>query len=143
MFWRASEAWPDWTCCLCSLVDDQQYEYGEDLGVTAVALYDYQAGEEEATLVSWVKVFVSTLKISNSIKKTTFLEAEAVSTDDRYLQAELLIRVHVCVSAGDDEISFDPDDIITNIEMIDEGWWRGVCRGAYGLFPANYVEVRQ
>ncbi|KAI1889592.1 hypothetical protein AGOR_G00164510 [Albula goreensis] len=62
-------------------------EYGEDLGVTAVALYDYQA-------------------------------------------------------AGDDEISFDPDDIITNIEMIDEGWWRGVCRGAYGLFPANYVEVR-
>ncbi|XP_047436372.1 src substrate cortactin-like isoform X4 [Mugil cephalus] len=68
--------------------DDQQYEYSEDLGVTAVALYDYQA-------------------------------------------------------AGDDEISFDPDDIITNIEMIDEGWWRGVCRGAYGLFPANYVEVRQ
>lgn len=68
--------------------DGQQYEYGEDLGVTAVALYDYQA-------------------------------------------------------AGDDEISFDPDDIITNIEMIDEGWWRGVCRGAYGLFPANYVEVRQ
>ncbi|XP_020778264.1 src substrate cortactin isoform X2 [Boleophthalmus pectinirostris] len=62
-----------------------QYDYGEDLGITAVALYDYQA-------------------------------------------------------AGDDEISFDPDDIITNIEMIDEGWWRGVCRGAYGLFPANYVE---
>ncbi|GAA6093418.1 src substrate protein p85 isoform X1 [Tachysurus ichikawai] len=68
--------------------DTQSYDYGEDLGVTAVALYDYQA-------------------------------------------------------AGDDEISFDPDDIITNIEMIDEGWWRGVCRGAYGLFPANYVEVRQ
>ncbi|XP_026233471.1 src substrate cortactin isoform X4 [Anabas testudineus] len=65
-----------------------QYEYSEDIGLTAVALYDYQA-------------------------------------------------------AGDDEISFDPDDIITNIEMIDEGWWRGVCRGAYGLFPANYVELRQ
>uniref|UniRef100_A0A8C6M342 Cortactin n=1 Tax=Nothobranchius furzeri TaxID=105023 RepID=A0A8C6M342_NOTFU len=69
-------------------VNEQQYDYSEDLGVTAVALYDYQA-------------------------------------------------------AGDDEISFDPDDIITNIEMIDEGWWRGICRGAYGLFPANYVEVRQ
>uniref|UniRef100_A0A8C6M0C0 Cortactin n=1 Tax=Nothobranchius furzeri TaxID=105023 RepID=A0A8C6M0C0_NOTFU len=68
--------------------DASQYDYSEDLGVTAVALYDYQA-------------------------------------------------------AGDDEISFDPDDIITNIEMIDEGWWRGICRGAYGLFPANYVEVRQ
>lgn len=42
-------------------------------------------------------------------------------------------------ASADDEISFDPDDIITNIEMIDEGWWRGFCHGQYGLFPANYV----
>lgn len=38
---------------------------------------------------------------------------------------------------------FDPDDIIINIEMIEDGWWRGVCKGRYGLFPANYVELRQ
>uniref|UniRef100_G1RI24 Src substrate cortactin n=1 Tax=Nomascus leucogenys TaxID=61853 RepID=G1RI24_NOMLE len=58
--------------------EDSTYdEYENDLGITAVALYDYQA-------------------------------------------------------AGDDEISFDPDDIITNIEMIDDGWWRGVCKGRYG-----------
>lgn len=31
----------------CCVSDGQQYEYGEDLGVTAVALYDYQAGETE------------------------------------------------------------------------------------------------
>ncbi|XP_064423272.1 src substrate cortactin isoform X4 [Latimeria chalumnae] len=69
--------------------DDHTYAgYEDGLGITAVALYDYQA-------------------------------------------------------AGDDEISFDPDDIITNIEMIDEGWWRGICKGSYGLFPANYVELRQ
>ncbi|XP_042315567.1 src substrate protein p85-like, partial [Sceloporus undulatus] len=67
---------------------ENTYEYENDLGITAIALYDYQA-------------------------------------------------------AGDDEISFDPDDIITNIEMIDDGWWRGVCKGRYGLFPANYVELRQ
>uniref|UniRef100_A0A0A9ZGZ7 Src substrate cortactin n=1 Tax=Lygus hesperus TaxID=30085 RepID=A0A0A9ZGZ7_LYGHE len=42
-------------------------------------------------------------------------------------------------AAAEDEISFDPDDIITNIDMIDEGWWRGSCNGQYGLFPANYV----
>ena len=32
--------------------------------------------------------------------------------------------------------------MITNIEQIDEGWWRG--KGPddkYGLFPANYVEL--
>lgn len=32
-----------------SVADVQQYEYGEDLGVTAVALYDYQAGEDDGT----------------------------------------------------------------------------------------------
>uniref|UniRef100_A0A672JVJ1 Drebrin-like protein B n=1 Tax=Sinocyclocheilus grahami TaxID=75366 RepID=A0A672JVJ1_SINGR len=42
----------------------------------------------------------------------------------------------------DSEITFDPDDIITGIEMIDEGWWRGYSPdGHYGLFPANYVEL--
>lgn len=46
-------------------------------------------------------------------------------------------------AAADDEISFDPDDIICNIEMVDEGWWLGECRGKFGLFPANYVEIIQ
>lgn len=26
--------------------------------------------------------------------------------------------------------------------QIDAGWWRGVCNGQYGLFPANYVELK-
>ncbi|XP_030005890.1 src substrate protein p85-like isoform X6 [Sphaeramia orbicularis] len=42
---------------------------------------------------------------------------------------------------ADDEISFYPDDIITNVEMIDEGWWKGQCHGNVGLFPAAYVEL--
>lgn len=42
---------------------------------------------------------------------------------------------------ADDEISFYPDDIITNVEMIDEGWWKGQCHGRIGLFPAAYVEM--
>uniref|UniRef100_A0A8D3DT59 Hematopoietic cell-specific Lyn substrate 1 n=1 Tax=Scophthalmus maximus TaxID=52904 RepID=A0A8D3DT59_SCOMX len=42
---------------------------------------------------------------------------------------------------ADDEISFNPDDVITNIEMIDEGWWKGQCHGRIGLFPAAYVQM--
>ncbi|KFV85098.1 Drebrin-like, partial [Struthio camelus australis] len=46
------------------------------------------------------------------------------------------------LSADDTEISFDPENIITNIEMIDEGWWRGYGPdGHFGMFPANYVEL--
>ncbi|XP_072538556.1 drebrin-like b isoform X2 [Salminus brasiliensis] len=45
-------------------------------------------------------------------------------------------------AADDTEISFDPDNIITGIEMIDEGWWRGYGPdGHFGMFPANYVEL--
>ncbi|KAH8358532.1 hypothetical protein KR093_000820 [Drosophila rubida] len=44
-------------------------------------------------------------------------------------------------AADDDEISFDPDDVVTHIEKIDDGWWRGLCKNRYGLFPANYVQV--
>ncbi|XP_020781892.1 src substrate protein p85-like [Boleophthalmus pectinirostris] len=44
---------------------------------------------------------------------------------------------------ADDEISFNPEDIITNVEMIDEGWWKGHCHGRIGLFPAAYVELIQ
>merc|ERR1712083_962256 len=45
-------------------------------------------------------------------------------------------------AAADDEISFDPNDVITNIEMVDEGWWLGECHGKFGLFPANYVQIQ-
>ncbi|XP_030004272.1 drebrin-like a [Sphaeramia orbicularis] len=45
-------------------------------------------------------------------------------------------------AADDTEITFDPGDMITGIEMIDDGWWRGYGPdGHYGMFPANYVEL--
>ncbi|XP_037693156.1 drebrin-like protein isoform X2 [Choloepus didactylus] len=45
-------------------------------------------------------------------------------------------------AADDTEISFDPEDLITGIEVIDEGWWRGYGPdGHFGMFPANYVEL--
>ncbi|XP_049670224.1 hematopoietic lineage cell-specific protein-like isoform X2 [Accipiter gentilis] len=42
---------------------------------------------------------------------------------------------------GDDEISFDPDDTITHIEMVDEGWWRGQCRGKLDVSWHRFVVV--
>lgn len=45
-------------------------------------------------------------------------------------------------AADDTEITFDPNDIITEIDQIDEGWWRGRGPdGRIGLFPANYVSL--
>ncbi|XP_030628267.1 drebrin-like b isoform X2 [Chanos chanos] len=60
-------------------------------------------------------------------------------TSDRGICARALYDYQ---AADDTEISFDPDDIITGIEMIDEGWWRGYGPdGHFGMFPANYVEL--
>lgn len=49
-------------------------------------------------------------------------------------------------AAEDDEISFDADELITNIEKIDPGWYKGTILGRdgikrSGLFPANYVKL--
>lgn len=55
------------------------------------------------------------------------------------------LRCHALTShlaADDTEISFDPENLITGIEVIDEGWWRGYGPdGHFGMFPANYVEL--
>ncbi|KAH7639023.1 drebrin-like protein b-like protein [Dermatophagoides farinae] len=64
---------------------------------------------------------------------------EELETVSQGLRAKALYDYQ---AADDTEISFDPDDIITHIEQIDAGWWQGLApNGAYGLFPANYVEL--
>lgn len=65
-------------------------------------------------------------------------------TDDDYEDLSLGLKaraVYDYTGEADDEISFSPDDVVTNIEMIDEGWWRGQCHGHTGLFPAAYVQL--
>ena len=34
-------------------------------------------------------------------------------------------------------MTFDPEEIIEDIEQVDEGWWIGTVRGARGLFPVR------
>ncbi|XP_061527460.1 drebrin-like b isoform X1 [Phycodurus eques] len=66
-------------------------------------------------------------------------EVTAEETSERGICARALYDYQ---AADDTEISFDPDEIITGIEMIDEGWWRGYGpNGHFGMFPANYVEL--
>ncbi|XP_001360062.2 hematopoietic lineage cell-specific protein [Drosophila pseudoobscura] len=76
---------------------------------------------------------------------TTFEEAIYANSDNLadYLEdtGTHALALFDYQAADDDEISFDPDDLITHIEKIDDGWWRGLCKNRYGLFPANYVQV--
>jgi hypothetical protein len=40
------------------------------------------------------------------------------------------------------ELSFNPDEVITDIQMVHQGWWYGRApTGLMGLFPSNYVQI--
>lgn len=66
-------------------------------------------------------------------------EVTGLSSQDLGLQARALYDYQ---AADATEITFDPGDIITHIDQIDEGWWQGLGPdGTFGLFPANYVEL--
>eukprot|EP00055_Hartaetosiga_balthica_P006428 m.20097 g.20097 ORF g.20097 m.20097 type:complete len:328 (-) comp5217_c0_seq1:1641-2624(-) len=67
-------------------------------------------------------------------------EQQPESTENEGLCA---IAIYDYEAEEEGELSFDPEDRITNIEQIDEGWWQGWCKGVYGLFPANYVQVEE
>ncbi|KAM8886555.1 uncharacterized protein AB9W97_013591 isoform 3-T3 [Spinachia spinachia] len=62
---------------------------------------------------------------------------------------EVLAKQQMCVRAlydyqaeDESEISFEPGDIIKDVETVDTAWWRGWSKdGCQGLFPANYVET--
>ncbi|XP_060763167.1 drebrin-like protein A isoform X2 [Neoarius graeffei] len=62
------------------------------------------------------------------------------SSADRPL---LRVRALYDYQAEDEtEISFEPGDIIMDVETVDKAWWRGLDKdGRQGLFPSNYVET--
>uniref|UniRef100_A0A1A8MJE5 Drebrin-like b n=1 Tax=Nothobranchius pienaari TaxID=704102 RepID=A0A1A8MJE5_9TELE len=76
---------------------------------------------------------------SPQVEETNSYETVVNESSDRGICARALYDYQ---AADDTEISFDPEEIITGIEMIDEGWWRGFGPdGHFGMFPANYVEL--
>ncbi|XP_030037975.2 rho GTPase-activating protein 26 [Manduca sexta] len=57
---------------------------------------------------------------------------------NRYTRVRTL---YACLGEGDGELSFEPNQIITNVAPSGEpGWLRGTLNGKTGLVPENYVE---
>ncbi|XP_030372368.1 drebrin-like protein isoform X2 [Scaptodrosophila lebanonensis] len=106
----------------------------------------YQEEEEVRTKVS---VTVQQSQASkNGLGPLERNESDLVNEDDFICQeslGDLGLRARALYdyqAADESEITFDPGDVITHIDQIDEGWWQGLGPdGTYGLFPANYVEI--
>ncbi|XP_008417292.1 drebrin-like b isoform X3 [Poecilia reticulata] len=96
-----------------------------------------RATEEAPAANSYVEE--TTYEEPAQVDESNSYEMTVEETSDRGICARALYDYQ---AADDTEISFDPDDVITGIEMIDEGWWRGFGPdGHFGMFPANYVEL--
>lgn len=56
---------------------------------------------------------------------------------------EKVIGIYSFKAQHDDELSFEPNDIIKVLNKDDTTWWKGqlVSSGAIGLFPCNHVET--
>lgn len=77
-----------------------------------------------------------------SEQEKTESEVIGVMEDTKSSHGRSAIALWDYQAADETEISFNPDDIITDVDQIDEGWWHGRAPdGKYGLFPANYVSL--
>jgi drebrin-like protein len=45
-------------------------------------------------------------------------------------------------AAEENEITFSEGEVIANIDFVSEDWWCGMARNITGLFPSNYVELK-
>lgn len=114
--------------------NEEEEQIYENFETTKMQKAQYEMQQEQVT----------SEVITNSVVETTEVE-----DSEDYSQEEIVdtgisaIALYDYQAAADDEISFDPDDTITHIEKIDAGWWRGLCKGKYGLFPANYVQCNE
>ncbi|XP_051968200.1 drebrin-like protein B isoform X2 [Xyrauchen texanus] len=71
--------------------------------------------------------------------QTELVTENGESSPDRLLRVRALYDYQ---AEDETEISFEPGDIISDVETIDKAWWRGSSKdGRQGLFPANYVET--
>uniref|UniRef100_A0AAR2KY25 SH3 domain-containing protein n=1 Tax=Pygocentrus nattereri TaxID=42514 RepID=A0AAR2KY25_PYGNA len=130
---------------LCSILDYSKGfggKYGvEKEKVDKAALgYDYKGEtEKHQSQKDYAKGFGGQYGVeADRMDRSAASFSEMESPTSSY---EKTVPVETCKS--DDEISFMPDDVITNIEMVDEGWWKGTCHGHTGLFPASFVKLMQ
>lgn len=116
--------------------------YEEEKNYEEKQVYKDENSFEERQVVKEHVYYEEKVEINGQDKSQAIQgKGEAVQGNEDEDLGQTAIALYDYQAADDDEISFDPNDLITNIEMIDEGWWQGKCHDKFGLFPANYVQL--
>merc|ERR1712176_1153540 len=122
----------------------------QDMGQCGIALYDYDAADsdeisfaegEEITNIEmpdpgwWIGICRG--------KRGIFPKAY-IQLNDAAVQQDLGkcgTAIYDYEAAADDETGLTEGGRVTNIEIIDEGWWIGISGGRKGMFPSSYVQL--
>ena len=76
--------------------------------------------------------------------KTVFILRWGPTSTQLALPVSAYVEVvveHEYSSKEEDELNIKPGDIITNVTIMDGGWWEGDLHGRRGMFPDNFVKV--
>lgn len=95
---------------------------------------DHQAADAEEESVPTAPVVASATHVPSS-----------PAQQQQQSQGHTATALYDYSAEEDNEISFVEGDTITQIEFVSEDWWQGVAANGktIGLFPANYVELKQ
>ena len=59
------------------------------------------------------------------------------------MESDEVVVVYEYSAQLPDELSLKVGDVVTKVEKMEGGWWRGDLAGVRGMFPDNFVKVSQ
>ncbi|RKF77659.1 putative actin binding protein [Golovinomyces cichoracearum] len=125
-------------------------------GICALIQYDYEVAEDnEIQLIEGE--FITNIDMvdddwwmgvnsrgERGLFPSNYVElVEEISNTTAAQVSVTAIALYDYEAAEDNELSFEEDAVITNVEFPDEDWWHGSYNGKSGLFPANYVQLNE
>ncbi|XP_014275663.1 rho GTPase-activating protein 26 isoform X2 [Halyomorpha halys] len=80
---------------------------------------------------------------TSSLQKSTIRKSQEHCLKFPLNQKNVRVRtLYACLGENDGELSFEPNQIITNVRSsLEPGWLEGTLNGKTGLVPENYVEL--
>eukprot|EP00005_Dracoamoeba_jomungandri_P003193 CAMPEP_0174250884 /NCGR_PEP_ID=MMETSP0439-20130205/904_1 /TAXON_ID=0 /ORGANISM="Stereomyxa ramosa, Strain Chinc5" /LENGTH=271 /DNA_ID=CAMNT_0015331061 /DNA_START=83 /DNA_END=898 /DNA_ORIENTATION=+ len=62
--------------------------------------------------------------------------------EEGYYEGKLVRALYEYTAENEEQICLQVGDELTVLEEHEDGWWKGELNGKEGLFPANYVELK-
>ncbi|XP_064214899.1 rho GTPase-activating protein 26 isoform X2 [Tribolium castaneum] len=97
--------------------------------------------ERSSIYMAYPKGYRSPGDVTQLRKETNYLTASGRSSPS-LPRVRRVRTLYACLGEHDGELSFEPNQIITNVKSSQEpGWLEGTLNGKTGLIPENYVEI--